>query len=108
MCVHATHHVGEPAGMRTAPLQDMKRSTVSSEPGTMEIAPDGWIPFLAEFTRENRGAHARLEVIGCGDEPLYQVETENRPLEGVSSDVKNHDRTVWISFSSRMGAHLTH
>ncbi len=73
-----------------------------------EIPIEQWIPFLAEFTRENRGAHARLEVIGCGDEPLYQVETENRPLEGVSSDVKNHDRTVWISFSSRMGAHLTH
>jgi hypothetical protein len=40
-----------------------------------EYQPDEWIPILAQFTRENRGAHARLEIIG-GD-IRYQVETEN-------------------------------
>jgi hypothetical protein len=47
-----------------------------------EIEPDRWIPFLAEFTRENRGAHARLEVLAA--DQGYQVETENPPFDGVS------------------------
>jgi formate hydrogenlyase transcriptional activator len=41
-----------------------KSSTLVNQPNTWEIAPDQWIPFLAEFERENRGAHARVEVSG--------------------------------------------
>ena len=28
------------------------------------VTRDQWIPFCAQFTRENRGAHAVLEVLG--------------------------------------------
>ncbi len=73
-----------------------------------EIPLEQWIPFLAAFTREHRGAHARLEIIRAGDELLYQVETENQQFEGISPDIKGRERTVWISFSSKMGANLTH
>ena len=88
----------------------MNQSSIPvNQPKTREIPFDQWIPFLAEFTRENRGAHARLEVVGPKDEPLYQVETENRPLDGVSADIKDCERTVWISFGSRPGqTSLTH
>jgi hypothetical protein len=87
----------------------MNQSSIPvNQPKTREIPFDQWIPFLAEFTRENRGAHARLEVVGPKDEPLYQVETENRPLDGVSADIKDCERTVWISFGSRPGQTLTH
>jgi hypothetical protein len=43
-------------------------SNTSASPGKMnmrKIEPDRWIAFLAEFTRENRGAHARLEVLAA-------------------------------------------
>jgi hypothetical protein len=73
---------------------------------TQEITPDQWIAFFAQFTRENRGAHARLEVLGA--EVGYQVETEDRPFDGISTDVKDGERTVWISFGSTPDDHLTH
>jgi len=40
--------------------------------------------FLADFTRNNRGAHARLEVLGL--DVGYQVETDNRPFDGIAAD----------------------
>jgi hypothetical protein len=80
----------------------------SIAPGTLEIPLDRWIPFLAEFTRENRGAHARLEIVGADTEVGYQVETEDRPFDGVSADVKDRERTVWIAFASTAEDHITH
>jgi hypothetical protein len=74
----------------------------------MEIAPDRWIPFLAEFTRENRGAHARLEVVGADRDVGYRVETENRPFDGIAADTKDGERVVWISLDSGTGDHITH
>ena len=71
------------------------------------ISEDQWIPILAEFTRENRGAHARLEVIGV-DEVGYVVETEDRPFDGVSADTKAGERTVWITFGATPSDHFTH
>jgi len=61
-----------------------------------EIGIDQWTPFLATFTRENRSAHARVEVFG--GEVGYQVETENRPFDGISADVKDNEHIVWMSF----------
>src|ERR1700681_1593556 len=79
-------------------------STLSKRLDTQEIRPEQWIPFLAEFTRENRGAHARLEILG--GEVGYNVETENRPLDGVAADVKDGERSVWIIFGSTPDNHL--
>jgi hypothetical protein len=73
---------------------------------TKEIAKDQWIPFLAAFTRENRGAHARVEVLGPG--VGYQVETENRPFEGISTDIKDNEQAVWITLGSTTTDHMTH
>ncbi len=73
---------------------------------TIEIAQDQWITFFADFTRDYRGAHARLEVLGEG--VGYQVETENRPFDGVSTDVKDGEHKVWITFGSTLGDHLAH
>ena len=74
---------------------------------TLEIEQSQWIPFLDTFTRENRGAHARLEIIGLdvGD----QVETGDRPFQGVSADVRKSDEpAVWITFGATPEDHLTH
>lgn len=70
------------------------------------ISKDLWIPFLADFTRRNRGARARLEVLG-GDTG-YQVEIENRLFDGVSADVKDGESTVWISFGLLPSNSLAH
>ena len=71
-----------------------------------EIKRDEWIPFLAEFTRENRGAHARLEVLGS--DSSYEVQTEDRPFDGISSDIKDGEQGVWIAFGSTADDHLAH
>lgn len=73
-----------------------------------EIQPDQWLSFLAEFTRENRGAHARLEVLASGADAGSRVEIENRPFDGVSADIKDRERTVWISFASKPEDHFAH
>jgi hypothetical protein len=70
------------------------------------VLKDEWIAFLADFTRRNRGAHGRLEVLG-GDTG-YQVETEDRPFNGVAADVKHGEHTIWISFGSTPSDHLAH
>lgn len=73
---------------------------------TQEIELDRWIPFLAEFTREYRGAHGRLEVFGA--DAGYQVETDNRPFDGIPADIKDRENAVWINFESTPADHLTH
>jgi hypothetical protein len=85
-----------------------KSSSSINQRNAQEIHADRWIPFLAEFTRENRGAHARLEVVAPDVEVGYQVETEDRPFDGVSADIKDRERTIWIAFGSRPEDHLTH
>jgi hypothetical protein len=42
----------------------MAKQATQPQPSTRTIAENQWIPFLADFTRENRGGHARLEVLG--------------------------------------------
>lgn len=73
-----------------------------------EIPFDRWIPFLTEFTRENRGAHARLEIIGSDTEIGDQVETEDRPFDGASADIKDNENTIWIAFGSTTDNHMSH
>lgn len=85
-----------------------KSSTVANLPNTQEVPLDQWIPFLAVFTRENRGAHARLEIVGADTEVGYQVQTEGRLFDGVSADIKDRERAVWIAFGSTPADHLTH
>src|SRR3954463_630343 len=65
-----------------------------------EVPMDRWMPFFAEFTRENRGAHARVETIAPTTEIRYLVEAEDRPFDGVAADTKDGESTVWISFGS--------
>ena len=74
-----------------------KSSTSTNQRNVREIHADQWIPFLAESTRENRGAHARLEIVGPDTEVGYRVETEDRPFDGASADIKDRERTVWLS-----------
>jgi hypothetical protein len=71
-----------------------------------KIEADQWIPFLAEFTREYRGAHVRLEVLGPG--VGYQVETNNRPFDGVAADIKDGENTAWIHFGTTPADHHVH
>jgi hypothetical protein len=63
---------------------------------------------MAEFTRENRGAHARLEVVGADRETGYRVETENRPFDGIAADIKDGERVVWIYLDSGTADHIAH
>ena len=78
----------------------------SGAPQTLEIAVNQWISFFTDFTRQNRGAHARLDVIGT--DVGYQVETDDRPFDGVSTDVKDGEHSVWITFGDTPESHLTH
>jgi type V secretory pathway adhesin AidA len=73
---------------------------------TQNIAKEQWTTFLTEFTRENRGAHARLEVLG--PDVGYQVQTDDRPFDGVSADTKDAEDAVWIAFGSGLDDHFTH
>lgn len=86
----------------------MSNGTGSGAPvaETIKIERDQWELFLAEFTRRNRGAHAWLDVLGEG--VGYQLETEDRQFDGVAADVKDNERTVWISFASTTEDHIAH
>jgi hypothetical protein len=87
--------------------QDVKsREQQSGSATTQDIGKDQWRTFLDEFTRENRGAHARLEVLDA--DVGYQVETENRPFDGISADTKDGEDAVWITLGSGPKDHLTH
>ncbi len=85
-----------------------KSSTLANQINTREIHIDEWILFLAAFTKENRGAHGRLEVVGPDTDAGYEVRTEDWPFDGVAADVKDRERTVWIAFGSTPENHLTH
>jgi hypothetical protein len=85
-----------------------KSSILANRQNTQEIPSDRWIPFLAEFTKEYRGAHARLEIVGVDSEIGYQVQTENRPFDGISADIKDRERAIWIAFAAPAGENLTH
>ena len=54
---------------------------------TREIPRSEWTRCFAEFTRENRGAHATVEVTGrdIGD----QMQIADEPLDGVAADDKD-------------------
>jgi hypothetical protein len=82
------------------------KSTASARGQGRQIDFDRWLPFLDQFTRENQGAHARLEAFGR--EAGYQVVTENRPLDGVSADVRDGERSIWIAFGSTPADRQTH
>ena len=89
--------------------QAMKRADANqanTPASSFKILKDQWLTFLADFTRENRGAHARLEVLGedVGD----QVETENRPFDRVSIDVKDGEQVVWITFGATPEDYVNH
>jgi hypothetical protein len=73
---------------------------------TLEVPRDQWNIFLTEFTRQNRGAHARLDVFG--PDVSYQVETEDRPFDGVAADIKDRESSAWITLGSTPDNHLTH
>ena len=86
-------------------VESNERGTRQSQANTQNIQKDQWTPFLAEFTRENRGAHARLEVLGTGSDH-YVV--EDRPFEGIASDNKDGEHAVWIDLGDTPENHLTH
>src|ERR1700704_5883753 len=84
----------------------MATTTKPATRETLELEKNQWLAFLAEFTRQNRGAHARLEVLG--DEIGYQVENENHIFEGISVDVKDGEKNVWITLGSTPADHHAH
>src|SRR5690242_17901006 len=81
--------------------------TLAQQGQTEEISQDRWNVYLTAFTQENRGAHGQLEVLGDEEVPRV-VETENKPFDGISADVKNGERTVWILFGADAGDRITH
>ena len=84
-----------------------KQGKQQSQPATtQDVDKDRWGTFLAEFTRENRGAHARVAV--TGPDVGYQLQTDDQPFDGVSADTKDGEDAVWITFGSSTENHLTH
>lgn len=71
---------------------------------SQEIERNRWLHFLDEFTRENRGAHARLLVIG--PDAGARVEAEDRLFEGISADVKAGEHEVSITLGSSPDDHI--
>ncbi len=73
---------------------------------TREIPRSEWTQFFAEFTRENRGAHATIEITGrdIGD----QMQIADEPLDGVAADDKDGESRIWITFAGRGRDHLSH
>lgn len=80
-------------------------TTMRPAQGT-DVAREEWNAFMATFTRENRGAHGELEVLGL-DVGRY-VPVENRPFDGIAADVKDGEDIVWIMFGQDAEDRLTH
>ena len=79
---------------------------LTDQDGTLDIAPDRWIMFMSEFTRENRGSHATLQVLGSDAGRV--IPTEDKPFDGISADRKDGENTVWITFGYLPDDRLTH
>ncbi len=86
----------------------MSAHTPADRSAPVEIQPDQWNAFLAEFTRANRGAHARLEVLDPNTEMGRLVPVENRLFNGVSMDSKDRERTILLAFGATPQEHVTH
>ncbi len=73
---------------------------------TREIPQSEWAGFFAEFTRENRGAHATVEIMGrdIGD----QIQVSDQALDGVAADDKDGESRIWITFAGSGNDHLSH
>ncbi len=73
---------------------------------TQTLERSEWISYLAQFTRENRGSHAWLEIIGgeLGD----QFQVEDRPFDGIAADLKDNEDAVWIAFGTTPDDHIAH
>ena len=74
----------------------MAQQNTSSVEDIGGVPRDSWNAFLAYFTREYRGAHGEVEVLGV--EPGHLVPVENRPFDGISADTKDGEDVVWIMF----------
>jgi hypothetical protein len=81
-------------------------TTPINQPETREIPPNLWTTFLDEFTRENRGTHALVEVLGSDLGRV--VLAEDRPFDGAAADTRDGERTVWISLGVPGPEYLTH
>ena len=70
------------------------------QPTTLEttrtIGRHEWATFLARFTRENRGAHAELEILG--GELGRVVPLKDASFDGIAADTKDGEDPVWIAF----------
>ncbi len=85
-------------------MSNDNRTTTSIDARTIERSQ--WPSFLDQFTRENRGAHASLEILNqdLGD----QFEIEDRPFQGVSADLKDNEDTVWMMFGETPEDRVSH
>jgi hypothetical protein len=72
----------------------------------IELETHQWIAFLADFTQQNRGAHAHIEVLDPNNG--YQIEASDRTFDGVSVDVKDGEKNLWITLGSTPGDHHAH
>lgn len=89
-------------------VEYMNDTAVFRHVEAIAIQQDQWIPFLAEFTKTYRGAHAVLRIVAPNTDVAYRVEAEDRPFDGVSADIKDREHAVWIAFGSGPHDHLTH
>ena len=58
---------------------------------TRDIPPDSWIDFFDGFSRRHEGWLVEVRIL---DENGAQVESENRPLQGISADRGNKDISI--------------
>src|SRR5207237_2231111 len=90
-------------GKKHAPFgAEVNSMSPAREDGSREIMCEQWGAFLAQFTRENRGAHARLESLNRENE--HHVET-HQPFNSISVDMREGTGSVWITFWSNNSTH---
>jgi Family of unknown function (DUF5335) len=74
------------------------KTSTPTENKTELVTPEKWREFFTKITKEYRGAHAKVEVMG--GETGYNVMTEHRPFDGISADTKDGESSVWITFEN--------
>lgn len=82
-------------------------TTLPSGRATLDVPVEEWAVFMDEFTRDNRGAHGEIEILGAEDIPRI-IEIEDRLFGGISVDHKDGEDTIWILFGADPDDSVSH
>ena len=73
---------------------------------TKEIPLSEWVTYFDQFSRQHEGWRATVEVLGS--EIGAETEAREKPLMGITADLKDQERAISIILGSKGSEHLTH